>query len=192
MCVCVGGGGSADKIFATMLLHFVIPFNLVCNMTIFWKSWILTYGPIPMVLGEGVCGQNIFYNVAVFVILFNLICTVTIFWKKLNLNLLTPSLASGMTAGKIFATMLLHLWLSLIWYITWPCSEKVDLWPSDSNPQGRGWGSWVGVCGAKYLLPCCCWKSWILTYWPHPQGPYVSVLLCRRHNKIQVTDVTNT
>ena len=34
VCVCVGGG-SADKIFATMLLHFVIPFNLVCNMTMF-------------------------------------------------------------------------------------------------------------------------------------------------------------
>ena len=28
MCVC-GGGGSAGKIFATMLLHFVIPFNLM-------------------------------------------------------------------------------------------------------------------------------------------------------------------
>ena len=26
-------GGSAGKIFATMLLHFVIPFNLICNMT---------------------------------------------------------------------------------------------------------------------------------------------------------------
>ena len=25
--------GSAGKIFATMLLHFVIPFNLICNMT---------------------------------------------------------------------------------------------------------------------------------------------------------------
>ena len=32
VCVC---GGSADKIFATMLLHFVIPFNLICNMTMF-------------------------------------------------------------------------------------------------------------------------------------------------------------
>ena len=36
VCVCVGGGGgSADKLFATMLLHFVIPFNLICNMTMF-------------------------------------------------------------------------------------------------------------------------------------------------------------
>ena len=30
-----GGGGSAGKIFATMLLNFVIQFNLICNMTIF-------------------------------------------------------------------------------------------------------------------------------------------------------------
>ena len=30
-----GGGGSASKIFATMLLHFVIPINLICNMTMF-------------------------------------------------------------------------------------------------------------------------------------------------------------
>ena len=82
--VCVWG--SADKIFATMLLHFVIPFNLICNMTMFWKRWILTYCPIPRVLGEGVCGQNIFYHVAVFVILFNLICTVTIFWKSWTLT----------------------------------------------------------------------------------------------------------
>ena len=31
----VVGEGGAAKIFATMLLHFVIPFNLICNMTMF-------------------------------------------------------------------------------------------------------------------------------------------------------------
>ena len=30
-----GGGGSAGKTFANMLLHFVIPVNLICNMTMF-------------------------------------------------------------------------------------------------------------------------------------------------------------
>ena len=30
-----GGGGSAGKIFGTLLLHFVIPFNWICNMTMF-------------------------------------------------------------------------------------------------------------------------------------------------------------
>ena len=28
-----GGGGNAGKILATMLLHLVIPFNLISNMT---------------------------------------------------------------------------------------------------------------------------------------------------------------
>ena len=35
-----------------ILLHFVIPFNLICNMTIFWKMCILTFWPNPRV---GVC-----------------------------------------------------------------------------------------------------------------------------------------
>ena len=30
-----GGGGSVGKICDTMLLQFVIPFNLICNMTMF-------------------------------------------------------------------------------------------------------------------------------------------------------------
>ena len=40
-----GGGRYVGKIFATMLLHFVIRFNLICNMPMFWKSWILTFWP---------------------------------------------------------------------------------------------------------------------------------------------------
>ena len=31
----VRGGGSAVKILATILLHFVIPINLICKMTMF-------------------------------------------------------------------------------------------------------------------------------------------------------------
>ena len=33
-----GVGGSTGKIFATMFQHFVIPFNEICNLTMFWKS----------------------------------------------------------------------------------------------------------------------------------------------------------
>ena len=36
---------------------FVIPFNLICNMTIFWKSWILTCWPHPQDRGR-ICGHN--------------------------------------------------------------------------------------------------------------------------------------
>ena len=72
----------------TLLLHFVILFKLICNMTMFWKSWILTYKPHPRV--EAVCGQSICYLEAAFVILFNLICCMTIFWKKMTLDLSDP------------------------------------------------------------------------------------------------------
>ena len=55
-----GGRGSAGKIFATILLHFVIPFNLKCNMTISWKSWIFIFWPHPLgPLGRG--GQRAKY-----------------------------------------------------------------------------------------------------------------------------------
>ena len=43
-------------------------------------------------------------------------------------------------AGKLVATMLLHSWLYLIWYATWPCSETVECWPFDPTPPGSGVG----------------------------------------------------
>ena len=46
--------------FATMLLHFVIPFNLIFNPTMFWKSWILTYWPHPKGRGGGGAAGKIF------------------------------------------------------------------------------------------------------------------------------------
>ena len=85
--------------------------------------------------------------------------------KKLNFDLLTPTTGSGGwvesvgrgSAGKIFATMVLCSWFSLIWYATWPCSGKVEVWPFDPNHRVRGWGGRVSRdLRAKYLLPCCC------------------------------------
>ena len=138
------------------------------------KIWILTYWP----QGRVVCGQNICYDVAAFVILFNLICNMTIFWKKLNFDLLTPSPGSGVSVGKIFATMLLHSWFSLIWYATTPCSEKVLFWPTDSIPRvgsvcGQNICYHVSVFVILFNLICnltMSWKSKILTYWPRFQG----------------------
>ena len=109
-------------------------------MTMFWKSWILTYK--PLIPSPGLRGK-------------------------------------GGSAGKILDTMILHLWLPLIWYATWPCSEKVELWPFDPNPRVR---EVVGL-QAKNLQPCCCirdslyficnmtllWKGWILTFWHTPR-----------------------
>ena len=58
--------------------------NLICNMTMFWKSCNLTFSPYPQGQeggGGGVCGQNVCYHVAAFVIPFNLIFNMTMLWK---------------------------------------------------------------------------------------------------------------
>ena len=139
------GGTSAGKIFATMLqLHSW--FSLIWNAS--WpcsekvEFWHFVW-PQPQVQvcvyggggggGGGVCGQNICYHVAESLILLNLICNLTMFWKSWILTYWPhhqgQGLGGGGSAGKIFATMLLHSWFSLIWYTTPPCSEKVEFWP---------------------------------------------------------------
>ena len=55
--------------------------------------------------------------------------------------------------GKIFATLLLHLWFSLIWYATWPCSDKVEFWPFDPTPQVHSVGESQAL-DRKSLLIC--------------------------------------
>ena len=98
--------------------------------------------------------------------------------KKLNFDLLTPSPGSGISVGKIFATMLLHSWFSLIWYATTPCSEKNLFWPTDSIPRvgsvcRQNICYHVSVFVILFNLICnltMSWKSKILTYWPRFQG----------------------
>ena len=101
-----------------------------------------------------------------------------LFWKKLNLviQLLTQG-REGVSVGIVFATMLLHSWYHIIWYVhRWPCSEKVE-----NRPWKRG-----GIAGKIFatMLPHFCmrhslslicnitifWKGWSLTIWPHPLG----------------------
>ena len=98
-----------------------------------------------------------------------------LFWKS---GILTPTPGSEVrgSAGKFFVTMLLHTWFPLIWYATWHCSEKVEFWPFDSS--GQGVGEILGTMLLHFMIPinliCSMtmfWKSWILTYWPHPYGP---------------------
>ena len=45
VCVCVGGGGVCRQNICDHVAAFVIPFNLICNMNVFCKSWILTSDP---------------------------------------------------------------------------------------------------------------------------------------------------
>ena len=47
------GKGSLDKVFATLLLHFVIPFKLICNMTMFFDL-------LNTSLGSGMSARKIF------------------------------------------------------------------------------------------------------------------------------------
>ena len=161
-------GMSASKIFGTMLLHSW--FSLIWYAT--WpcsdKGEFWPTDPILRVRGLGVCAQNIWCHVAAFVIFFNLICNMSMFLKKC-FDLLTPSLGWGRGSGsasKIFATMFVHSWFSLIWYITWLCSEKIELWPTDPiHRTGRGLGGSVRKLFVTMLVHS--WFSLILyVTWP--------------------------
>ena len=64
--------------------------------------------------------------------------------KELKFDLLTPRVGGLGSESKIFTTELLHLRFSfLIWYATWPCSEKVEF---DLLTQSPGEGGGEGVC----------------------------------------------
>ena len=43
-----GRGGVCGKNICDHVAAFLIPFNLICNMTMFWKSWILTFWQHPL------------------------------------------------------------------------------------------------------------------------------------------------
>ena len=95
--------------------------------------------------GKGICEQSICYHVAAFMILFNVICNMTMFWKSWIMTYWPHPQGrevggGGGSAGKIFATKLLHSWFSYIWYATWPCFKKNEFWPTDTIPRVGGWG----------------------------------------------------
>ena len=57
------------------------------------------------------------------------------------------SQGGGGSVCKIFATMLLHSWFSLIWYASWPYSETVAFWPTDPIPRDGVWSVCRGSAG---------------------------------------------
>ena len=104
--------GVLGQNFCSHVAAFIIPFNLICNMTIFWNKWILTFWPQPQ--GRGVGGLVVVVG---------------------------GGGGGGEVCGQIFDTMLLHLWFRLTWYATRPCSEKVECWLFDPpGPVGGGGG----------------------------------------------------
>ena len=55
----------------------------------------------------------------------------TSFWKKVEFWSIDNAPMRGDSGSKIFAIVLLNSWFHLIWYATWPYSEKVQFWPYD-------------------------------------------------------------
>ena len=77
-----GGGGVCGQNICHHVAAFVNPFNLICNMTMFWKSW--DFWPHPRVGERGLRAKYFLpsYYVAACVIPLNLISNMTIFWKN--------------------------------------------------------------------------------------------------------------
>ena len=96
---------------------------------------------IPRVSGDGrvICGQNIWYHANAFAIPFNLICNMTTFWTKWILPCwLHPQ---GGVVGWYLGKYSLPCYCirdSLNLKATWPSSKKVEFWPIDPSPRGRG------------------------------------------------------
>ena len=125
--------------------------------------------------GSRVCGQNICYHFCCIrdSLLFDMQHDHVL--KKVNFDLLREE-----SAGKIFATMLLHLWFFLIWYahMTMFWKRVLTFWP---HPQGLGGGLCSqNICYqvSAFVIPfnyvckmTMFWISWILTCWPQPLSP---------------------
>ena len=82
-------GGVCEQNICYHVAAFMIPFNLICNMPLFWKKWILIFWIHTLGSwsaggggGCGFCMQNICYHVGAFMFPFNLICNLTMFWKS--------------------------------------------------------------------------------------------------------------
>ena len=121
-------GGSTRKIFATMMLHSWFSLVRYASRPHSEKSWTLIYWPHPK--SQGCLKAKYLLPCCCIRDSLNFDMQHVHVLKKLNFDLLTPSPGSGGgvsgSQGKIFASMLLHLWFSLIWYASCPCSEKVE------------------------------------------------------------------
>ena len=87
-----------------------------------------------------------------------------------------PTQGSRVCKDIMCACMLLYSSFPLIWYATWSCSEKVEFWPFDPTPNGRGEGS-TGKIFTTTLLHASFPLIWYVTwpysekvkFWPLPQ-----------------------
>ena len=120
---------------------------------------------------------------ALFSIPINLICNMATFRK----NVLTVGphpRGRGCVQGQNMCT-LLHSSFPLIWYETWPFSEKGEFWPFDRTHDRRGMEVYghnscyhFAACVISFNSICnitIFWKSWNFDLCPtplvHPWGP---------------------
>ena len=172
----LGSGGIAGKIFATMLLHFVIALNFKCKMTMFWKSWFLTFDPITQgSWEEGVCWHNICYYVTAFCdcLLFDMQHDYVL--KKLNYDPLTPSSMVMGGGGNICY----HVAAFVIFFFILNITMSLKSWILTYSPGSElgVWGQNICYHAAAFMIlfnliynMTMFWKMWTLTYWPHFNG----------------------
>ena len=130
----------------TMLMRKGIDiYFFICNMTMFWRSWILSFWPQPLSPLRG-SDRGLWSKIT-----FDMFHIYYTSWHKFWH--LDPSVGRGESAGKIFPTMLLHLWF----FFNLICNRTMfwTSWILTYWPQGFGWGGRGGL-PAKYLLPFCC------------------------------------
>ena len=87
-------------------------------------------------------------------------------YKSQNIYPIFPTpkfaLGKGVSASKLFVTMLLHSCFPLIWYATWPCSDKTEIlifWPLTLGL----WRRREGVCVQKFATMLL--HSWFPLIW---------------------------
>ena len=116
----------------------------LCSIPLIWYViWLISVKDLFNLLTpgiDGVCKDRICAYMVLFAP-FRLIWYTT--WLLSEKNVLTFDPTPGVEdvcKDRLCACMLLHSSFPLIWCVTWPWSEKVEFWPFDHTPVGRGKG----------------------------------------------------
>ena len=129
-----------------------IPLNLICNMATFRKN-VLTFWPHLGV--EDVCKDRM----CACMVPLNLICNMATFQKEKMFWPLTPPQWSRVLVRTELWLYVAAFVITLIWYATWPCSEKVLFWPHP--PQGRAsMGKIFAIMLLQASFPLIWWTTW--------------------------------
>ena len=118
-----------DRICACVVFYAPFPLIWYATCLLSGKKMFWPFDPTPGV--EGLCKDRIWACMVVDMlssIPFNLICNMTTFRKKC-FDLLTEPQRPNVCKDKICACVVLYAPFLLIWYATWPYSEKVEFWP---------------------------------------------------------------